>query len=153
MTGSFERVVQLVDQSGHPIGIADVLIDITIFIRNHTRYRFNLGSTDESGQLKFSSEDIERFRLRGQESAVMDYNTSLSECDQRVLLTVPDESERIERLQALQKWFPEETDTINRIERMQSLIRCQDVAVDLSQPDGGTVRIPCAVETDDSNDV
>ena len=142
MNESLSVDVQLVDPSGRPLELPGIMVDITLFMEKRLRYRFNLGATDESGKLQFGIGELEQSRRDNSKFAIMDYNTPLTKCDSKAMLSAPTLSELNERRNALLRWFPENREMLRRIERMQEMaVGCGATHVDLDV--GGQVTIQC----------
>jgi hypothetical protein len=86
-------VIQLVDQDENPRALANIKIDIRFYLSGKPRYTFTLGVTDQGGQLTSSYDDIEQTRRKNGEFNLMDYNTRLDQCDSRITVVLPSESQ------------------------------------------------------------
>jgi hypothetical protein len=105
-TGStFE--VELVDTDGKALPVANVSVDVVLYTGGLERYRFDAGTTDSRGHLSTSFDALELKRQHNRQFAVMDFNTALTECDDTIGLAVPTFEQLGERLEAVQRWFPE----------------------------------------------
>jgi hypothetical protein len=100
--------VEVVDSDGHPIPLANLSVDVVLYSGGRPRYRFEAGTTDRRGHLHTSYEALELQRQHNQQQfAQLDYDTSLTECDDTIGLAVPTFDELGERLARVQEWFPE----------------------------------------------
>jgi hypothetical protein len=144
MNKGFCADVQLIGHDGSPLSVADVLIDVTLFVGEQIRYQFCLGGTDESGRFQFTYDDVERARLRGRESALMDYNTPLSDCGPNMRVSVPSQKELQERYDALGKWYPDNKEMLERIRRMLDLdLDCDGLEVEVNCKQRVSVQLVC----------
>lgn len=82
-------LLQLVDLSGNHLKIPDVITDIALFTKERFRYSFRLHPTNASGQTLVHYQDLENQRASSAQECLMDYNTSLDECDASVQISVP----------------------------------------------------------------
>jgi len=89
--------IQLVDGSGRPAAIGNVMIDLAFYTKGNFRYRFGVGRTDGSGRLAVAYAGVETIRKENAEFDLMDYNTKLEECDPRVEIVIDSEEELRER--------------------------------------------------------
>lgn len=88
--------IQLVDPSGAPVRLANVLPEVGVFYKGHTerpRYRFHVWSTDPDGRCEIRFSDLEMQRKLLGDADLMDFNTPLTECDPLVEVRIPPESE------------------------------------------------------------
>jgi hypothetical protein len=85
--------IQLVDANGDPIRLSNISIEMHFFTKGNFRYGFKLASTDESGSLRATYDDLEELRSRDAEGNLMDYNTKLDECDPQVKIMIPSEQQ------------------------------------------------------------
>lgn len=70
--------------------MAGVFVEIDCFTKGRFRYAFRLpSSTNELGQLHFTFEDLENERMANSKECLMDYNTPLSTCDDRIRIRIP----------------------------------------------------------------
>jgi hypothetical protein len=105
MTGGLE--IQLVSENGRAMNIDCVSVETVLFTNGRERYRFDAGATDSSGKLSVPYSRLEEIRKENQAFALMDYNTALDECDDEVLVHVPDTEALEKKLTALRRWFPD----------------------------------------------
>jgi hypothetical protein len=100
--------VEIVDADGHPLPLANLSVDVVLYAGGKPRYRFEAGITDRRGHLHTSYEALELQRQHNQQQFTqLDYDTSLTECDDTIGLAVPTFAELGERLAQVQEWFPE----------------------------------------------
>src|ERR1700704_2628103 len=99
--------VHLVAEDHRPLALGRVTVEVVLFVRGRERYRFDVGVTDDNGRITAPYSLFEKIRKDNQSFALMDYNTTLGECDPEVVVRVPSVEELQRRLQALTKWFPE----------------------------------------------
>jgi uncharacterized protein YccT (UPF0319 family) len=83
--------IQLADDDGNPVTIRNVFIEIRYFMGGHFRYAFDVGRTNENGSLRLTYATIDTVRRANAEANLMDYNTSLDDCDPRVQIVIPSE--------------------------------------------------------------
>lgn len=89
--------VQLVDESGKPAAIYNVMINLSFFTKGNYRYGFSVGRTNLEGKLVVSYTDVEAIRQSNASYDLMDYNTRLEECDSRVEIVIDSENELRQR--------------------------------------------------------
>lgn len=83
--------IKLLTESGEPIHLGNVEIEINFFVNKNYRYGFKAGRTDQQGQLGLSYADVETLRREDAAENVMDYNTKLEACDPTIEIVVPSE--------------------------------------------------------------
>lgn len=132
--------IQLNDPDNMPLAIAKVLIDVAFQKEGRERYRFEAGETDSGGQISASYDHFEKIRRDNQSFALMDYNTTLEECDPVIIVSVPSSAELSRRVDALRKWFPERVRAVSeRVEASNnSRVQVEETRVELI--DGGVTR-------------
>jgi hypothetical protein len=101
-----ESVVQicLVDMAGKSLRVSNVVVDTVILFNGNERYKFTAGVTNSSGICTASFRTFERQRIANQRLSLMDYNTTLEECDDAVLLLIPSKDEMRRRATAARIW-------------------------------------------------
>ncbi|HVV33183.1 MAG TPA: hypothetical protein VHC73_08160 [Vitreimonas sp.] len=106
--------IALVDASGRAVELERVALDVVLFTDGRERYRFDAGDTKAGGVCSTNFQALEQNRRENQAFFLMDYNTSLAECDAIVGVSVvtPEEFER--RLAAVTKWFPDNAPALRR---------------------------------------
>lgn len=102
--------IQLVDEHGSPVRLANVLPEIDLFYRGRLekpRYRFELWATDADGRCAIRFEDLEMMRKLLGAGDLMDFNTPLTECDPVVEIRIPlgSEFEARRRLPWRESWW------------------------------------------------
>lgn len=88
--------IQLIDDSGRPVPIANVLPEVRLFYRGRTerhRYAFKTWATDSEGRCEIRYEDLEDLRHLLGSADLMDFNTPLTECGPLVEVRIPSEDE------------------------------------------------------------
>lgn len=105
MDRNFEIEVQLTNESGHALELAKVSVDALLYMYGRVRYRFCIGETDVHGRVRVTFDALEKLRLDNQSFAIMDYNTTIQDCDPRISFVVPPLSELQQRRAAMEKWF------------------------------------------------
>lgn len=142
MRDDFRFEIQLADRVGNPVA-KEVLIDIVLFLRQRVRYRFNLGTTDGSGLIKIDFQRLEEIRRSNQKDNLMDYNTPLTECDSIVEILVPSSGELKQRLEAVRKWFADDSvaDVIAKAKNDE--VTCDPLRVDVEAKAGERLLLRC----------
>jgi hypothetical protein len=97
--------VQLEDLTGAPLHVENVFLEIRLFTRGNYRYGFNIGRTDGCGKLCVSYSDVEIIRAEHAKQSLMDYNTSLIDCDPTIEIRVPTEEELRSRVETVRKTY------------------------------------------------
>ena len=92
---------------GRTVPIANVIIDAAFFAEGKQRYQFFAGQTDVGGQLVARYDHFDRERTNNALQNLMDYNTRLEDCTSQLRLHVPSLEELMQRLKAVEKWYPE----------------------------------------------
>ena len=85
--------IQLMDDHGNSLPLANVMIELSFYTNGRFRYSFGVGRTDSAGQLIVSYSDLEAIRKENAEFNLMDYNTKLDECDPRVEVVIESEGQ------------------------------------------------------------
>lgn len=98
--------IQLANQAEDILNFADVSLDILLYVNGQQRYRFDAGETNRFGQLSVGYEQLELKRAENQKFALMDYNTPLMSCDEKISIVVPSMADLRARFEAVEKWFP-----------------------------------------------
>jgi hypothetical protein len=107
--------IQLADETHQALRLGRVSIDVIFFVKGRERYRFDAGYTNDDGRLVAPYRLFEGIRKDNQSFALMDYNTTLEECDPDVIVRVPGIDELQRRLTALTKWFPDRAQSMLEI--------------------------------------
>ena len=129
MRADFQIQIQLVDDAGAELKLDKVFIDALIYLQSNVRYTFSAGLTDSKGRLVVSFDQLEKIRLRNQAFSVMDYNTSLEDCDSTIGISVPSSATLRQRHEAIQKWFPDEAKL--EVPNNNNLILSNEVIIDI----------------------
>lgn len=98
--------VQLVDSSGIALPVANVILDIHLYLTGVRRYSFTGGETDSGGYCSIKLDDVTEQWIENRKLFLMDYNTPLQDCDDEVGISAPSADDLAERVLAVQKWFP-----------------------------------------------
>lgn len=99
-----EIEIQLVDEAGNPVRLANVVAEIRLFYKEgpgRPLYRFDTWPTDAEGRSVTSFLDLEEQRTVLAFGALMDFNVPLTDCDPLVEVLVQPESEFTRRRAAL----------------------------------------------------
>jgi len=83
-----------------------VSIDVIFYVNGNKRYDFDAGRTTSSGVCVAPYRVFEATRAKNQRIFLMDYNTSIEDCDPEVSIHVPTKEELHARYEAVRKWFP-----------------------------------------------
>lgn len=144
MKDDFKFEVQLADHDGGSI-MKEVFIDAVVFLRKDVRYRFSLGTTDSAGLMEVSFNQLEQIRRRNQKDNLMDYNTTLQECDSTLELVVPRTEELEQRLEAARRWFAEDADSLaDKIAMSKNdEISCASLKIDVGAEIAERVLLKC----------
>lgn len=89
--------VQLTDQHGNPITVANVMIEVHLFCNESFCYAFNAGRTNKDGNLTVTYDDFEGQRKTNGLLFLMDYNTRLEDCDPKMGLKILTQAELLLR--------------------------------------------------------
>jgi hypothetical protein len=89
--------VQLTDQHGNPITVANVMIEVHLFCNERFCYAFNGGRTNKDGNLTVTYDDLEGQRKTNGLLFLMDYNTKLEDCDSKMGLRILTQAELLLR--------------------------------------------------------
>lgn len=137
----------LVDAAGQAAPVANVIVDATFFVGGALRYQFYAGRSDSRGRIEagFDYFDCER-RLNTAEN-LMDYNTRIEDCDSKVRLHVPSLDELKQRLQAVEKWYPQSARAL--ADRLAGCangnVTADDLMIDLERGKMTNVTVSCRV--------
>jgi len=82
-------IIQIGDESGKPLRLLGIYIDVEFYIDGQHRYGFRFGPTDDNGRLRISYSDVEAERVLDAKFNLMDYNTPLDECDDCLKVKIP----------------------------------------------------------------
>src|SRR5260221_1542340 len=97
--------IQLVDVSGAPLRLGNILLESHFFTNGNLRYSFKVGRTDNNGQLRFSYADVDVIRRQYGAENLMDYNTPLEDCDPAITVVVPSEEQLREQQKSALKFY------------------------------------------------
>ena len=91
--------IQLMDEIGAPVALANVIPEIRLFHadRFRPRYAFDGWPTDSMGRAIVSFEDLEEERVILGLADLMDFNTRLTECDPMIEIAIPSGNDFQER--------------------------------------------------------
>ena len=144
MDRNFKITIQLTDESGQVLELANILVDAVLYMQGHVRYRFCIGKTDTHGRIYVTFDALEKLRLDNQSFAIMDYNTKIQDCDSRISFVLPTLGELQQRRAAMEKWFPEELAKSGDItESNNGELRCANLDVDVND-EAKNVSLICA---------
>ena len=144
MKNDFEFVVQLADHDGNKITRV-VIVDAVIFLRGRIRYRFSLGATSGSGRIEITFSRLENIRRENQKYDLMDYNTSLDDCDDVIEIVVPSALELEQRREAARRWFNEDAARSSSLEADNDAVSCQALQVDVGADLNREVLLRCGI--------
>src|ERR1700722_19706698 len=100
--------IQLSDEDGNPLPIANVYVVIHLFTRGNYRYGFEAGRTDADGRIVVTYDSLEAERRENGRMFIMDYNTPLEDCDSvSTLLVYPEQELRERRKRGLRSFLQE----------------------------------------------
>ena len=133
--------IQLSGGHGVPLAIPNVIVEVVFLQGGLERYRFDGGETDVGGHLSVSYERFENIRKDNQSFALMDYNTRLEECDPILVVRVPAMAELSQRLDALNKWFPDQAPSMAERIKSANNGRVEVREVRAHTVDGGRTRV------------
>ena len=135
MTPNQSIDVQLLDGTRSALAVANVLINIYFFTKGNFRYAFGLGSSDANGHLSASYSDIESSRQRHAKFWIMDYNTKLDDCDQRVKIFIPSEQYLLEAHEKVLRNFGEPPPwAVNWPANARIKVEDEEIYVELKDP-------------------
>jgi len=97
------------DESGRHLPLVNIFVNISFSVNERFCYAFRFGPSDEHGQLLITYENVEAKRLLAAKANLMDYNTPLSSCDERIQIEVPTGKELREAYEWQARWFSEST--------------------------------------------
>lgn len=96
--------IQLLDDGGRRVRLANVLVNVTFYTSGHLRYVFDLRPTLPSGITGADFAELDTQRKENGLYSLMDYNTPLTACDQEVEASVPGEAQLRKRRQGIEEW-------------------------------------------------
>lgn len=96
--------IQLVDDAGRSVRLANVLPVITLYTGGHRRYVFDLRPTSAEGRTAVDFIELDTQRKEEGLHSLMDYNTPLTACDREVEISVPTESALRDRQRGMEQW-------------------------------------------------
>ena len=96
--------IQLVDDRGSHIRLANVLPTITFFDHGRRHYVFDLRPTDSEGRTVADFNEIDMRRREAALTSLMDYNTLLTALDPTAEISVPSEVSLQQRFVAMNEW-------------------------------------------------
>lgn len=137
-------LVQLVDKSNEPLHLSRVYVDLDFYTGGNPRYGFRLNPTDGQGRLKIDYEMVEAKRAEGAKVFVMDYNTSLTDCDGRVKICIPTIEMLKTAYDGIGRWFGGETPAYAEgwLLASNGKIKAEEVFVELKGQET-FVQVPC----------
>ena len=83
--------IQLVSNDGAHLQIGNVLVELHFFAGGQYRFGFKIGRTNSAGALTISYDDVEKIRTERAAESLMDYNSKLEDCDNRIQVVIPSE--------------------------------------------------------------
>jgi hypothetical protein len=98
-------LVELVDQMDKTLNISKVFVDIELYTKGQYRYGFRLNPTDQQGKLRIDYEMVEAKRKEAAGVFLMDYNTPLTDCDNRVKIYLPTAETLRKAIEGIGQWF------------------------------------------------
>lgn len=131
--------------SGQPAAIANVVVDVYLYLNQKQRYGLRLGVTDAQGHLLVTYEDLEKSRRRNAEHQPLDYKTGIDECDPLVRIAVPGDVD-LQRAHEIAKTFAggaEAPDTAIWLSAANGHVRALPVTVEIA---GSETRVLVPVE-------
>jgi hypothetical protein len=138
--------LQLVDKEKNPIHLSQVFLDIDLYIHGNYRFGFRLGSTNDQGRYHVDYALVEAKRAEAAKIFLMDYNTPLAGCDDRVKISVPTPEILKKAYDGIGQWFegrvPDYAD--GWITANNAKIKAEDVFVELTERES-VVPIYCEV--------
>ncbi len=96
--------VRLIAQSGEPLQVPNAFVRVQLFTNGQFRYSFTCGPTDGQGRLDITFAELEQQRIASATESLMDYNTKLELCDDRVKLSLPSKAELDAASQIATRW-------------------------------------------------
>ena len=75
-----------------PSLLANLYVDLILFIRGKYCYGFRFGPTDAQGKLRIAYQDVENERAKAASYDLMDYNTPIDNCDDILKIKLPSRS-------------------------------------------------------------
>ena len=96
--------IQLADELGRRVRLANVLPTITFFLGGHRRYVFDLAPTGADGRTLVGFDELNTRRLEAGLTSLMDFNDSLTCLDAEVEISISSESELRERVRGMDEW-------------------------------------------------
>lgn len=97
--------VSLIDLSGTPLQMSGIYVDVELYTHGNYRYGFRMGATNEQGELKIDYAMVEAKRAESAAVFLMDYNTPLEACDERVKISIPSEQILKKAYDGIGAWF------------------------------------------------
>ncbi len=126
--------IQIVDRDAQrPVKVGNILVEIHFFMKGAYRFCFKVGRTNEAGNLNVSEADIEQVRKENALENLMDYNTSLADCDQTVRLVIPSEEQLQQQRDAAIKFYGRSPDWSENWPENRLLKKRIDKPIDLKQ--------------------
>ena len=96
--------IQLVDERGRRVRLANVLLTVAFFEKCHRYYVFDLRPTGRDGRTSTSFTELDTRRLEAGLTSLMDFNVPLTELEGAVQISVPSEADLRQRLVAMEHW-------------------------------------------------
>jgi hypothetical protein len=98
-------ILQLRDELGNPLLLAGIYFDLLFFIQGQDCYGFRFGPTDGQGELRITYRDVETKRALEAKFYLMDYNTPLDDCDDRLKIQIPSADKLRKAYEWQAKWL------------------------------------------------
>lgn len=139
--------IQMVDSCGQPLRLSNVYVELSFYTHGNYRYSFLFGPTDNKGAMRIEYQDVERERMSSVKECVMDYNTTLDACDNRVKFNVPSSEQLRKSFDVATRWAGRGTTpeyAKGWLTAENTRIKANDVSAELKTEET-IISIPCEV--------
>jgi hypothetical protein len=126
-------IIQFVGENEKPSLLANLYVDLLLFIRGTYCYGFRFGPTDAQGKLRIAYQDVENERAKAAKYDLMDYNTPIDNCDDILKIKLPsaDELRKAYEWQTKSQTGGASTEAKNWIKAANSKVKCDETSVEL----------------------
>lgn len=138
--------IELIDTDGKPLRMANLSVDVLLYVNGRQRYRFDAGSTDLEGHLSSSYEALERTVGEGRALFAKEYDTPIGQCDETLGFAVPTFAQLGERVESARRWFPDDVPALEARVKKSANRTFGFAGVKKVSPNGTRIKVELPVE-------
>jgi hypothetical protein len=140
-------IIHFVDEREEPLRLANIYIDLLFYVGGRYCYGFRFGPSNTEGELHIAYQDVENARVREAKFNLMDYNTPIVKCDDRLKIKIPSAEELKEAYEWQVKSLTDgaSTEAKNWLDSANSKIKCNDTFIEVKEK-ATNVSIQCSMD-------